>query len=733
MTGVSFANALRRQVTPLPVTTHATSSERGPSLASQGLLESPLQYATSQSSYAIRRAKNMLSRNIYNMLGGNQSKRRKTEYCFESTPAKSKGGSGRGRMKSRSATGNTPSSVLKDCQNLVGNESIEAEQNVATSLSMKIGRREYVNPIPNFLGNLSGTGTIRSEWNGMIRTGLDERAVHMTLFRHRLAATTTSGSSVVVDSASYPDASVVGDILLPVNPGSINVPVKDFGGAATDPFLQLNIQGSCYEHYSSGAPNAPQVSWAPLNRPDYEDMSWNLNHLKLAPPDKAWNSGSLAAGDADLGGSMNQLFAHDVKLGMLDKHRKLSQIEQNNVQGPVYDATTGFPTRSAPYKYDMVFNHGVAHYYFENKHSSGAKVEVIIYRHKKNHIAPTLASATVAGGLGTTNSTGYALTQLRLPIGVGYLNTKQKLLGTDSLNGRLPEPDDIFYNPNYPLLPKLKATVESNQPWAEVMRNVFVLPAGGRRAVDVQFPGDVYDPANVPISRQETTDDTLAQGIYPESSYGLWDHHTYAVVIAVNGTPQTRTVNQIGGNAWKAAGVADSDGICIPTQTTGTDPHYEWSDKHVIQPSDFLILDCHGESNVQYYCSYTEHISGCVYQKTKKKQIFVRGDAINPPHLGGTLVMSEPDTSGEPCFAGWYHGKTFDKVAQFRGVTIVPSTQTVRTTTENTARMQGVTEVITLDNSGTMESTSTVTAQSYADTGTQQNTSNSGASKGSHT
>merc|ERR1711900_102597 len=83
-------------------------------------------------------------------------------------------------------------------------------------------------------------------------------------------------------------------------------------------------------------------------------------------------------------------------------------------------------------------------------------------------------------------------------IGEGYVNTEMDKLGTDLLDGRTPASSDVTVLPQFPLLPELKKTIQSNLPFVEVMRNEFAMPAGSRRNVRIHLPGDIYDPADVP-------------------------------------------------------------------------------------------------------------------------------------------------------------------------------------------------------------------------------------------
>lgn len=586
---------------------------------------------------------------IADALAGSSGKRKRPQPVFETRPKAAGGGGGLKYM----STSTIPTSMLADPREYIGGADVQSSESTGISLRMNCGKRAYKDPIPSFLQNLSGNGTVRCEWNGIVTSKIDERKYFFTLFRHRFA--NTASLTISAGLSQQYQSTYNNMILTPVAPKLVIPMGSNNTSAAT-----AALDSGTYVHQQAC------TYLAPLNRPDYEDMSWNLNKLKLAPTtrrmDNVAQTQAVYSATIDSGTNPNLIFHRDNATLMQNAHRKCSSIEQNNCI-PANTSGAANTQFSAPYKYNMVFNYGVAHYNFLNKETTGCKVEVIVYKWKKGHAAPYNTSAWTTGASGTaffgltTTPTEY----LTDPVGIGWVDTKMKNFGTDDLTGRVPSPHDVKDKPYYPFCPKLRATKQSNQPWAEVMRNTFVLPAGGRRAVDVQFPGEIYDPANVPLETPPAPNVAApsAQGLYSTAYYSLLDKYTYGVMITVNGCPVSRNLRTDQKVALNTAGDPES---AVTKQNQ----------------SNFIVGDVADKANLQYYCVYTEHIGACQYQDTKAIQVYVNGDVKLPPTLSGTATAAiAPFTEPE---------------LYMEGVTILPVSKTVRaarTTTHTTATSAG--------------------------------------------
>jgi hypothetical protein len=258
------------------------------------------------------------------------------------------------------------------------------------------------------------------------------------------------------------------------------------------------------------------VYYAPYNKADLEDLSWNLNGLKMGGPD--WNE------------TTSITFAGNAPLWKDNDHARQSQIAANNArEGALPNPVTN---RIAPYKYNAVFNKGSVLYQFMNKGLGGAKVDLVIYRVKKT----SSASLNYDGAYLGTN-TGVPMDRITHSIGEGYMNHALAKGATDALGGRPPEADDISINPSFPFLPELRKTQQSQLPFAEVARQTFAMPSGSRREVNVVLPGAVYDPCNIPtaMSLLASTSDA-----YPQ----VFDEGTFCVVMSVSGQKCTQELTE---------------------------------------------------------------------------------------------------------------------------------------------------------------------------------------------
>lgn len=427
-------------------------------------------------------------------------------------------------------------------------------------LTMKTGKR--LGPLDHFgpfLGNLNQNGRVKTSWNGsFVSKKIDKRTVTMQVFRHRMSqtekiavGTTPADPTGNTSQGPYPgsldDASSipigVPKVLFPQNSSvPINhkymedVTLPDSGGVVTNAFSQ----------------HAPgDVAFCAINRPDLEDMSWNLNKLKLFP--------------LQYGLTTPPVSAKEVKPFELNMHRRQSVLQQNNFQ-KVLATNLGAeaPASSAslsPYVYKVVLRYGVITYELMNKNDTGCQVEFIVYKFKKtaNMSADPAVYASSTKSHGSADvSAYYPLNKLMDACGQGYLSTVGDDYATENLAGRHPEERDVYDNPNFPLFPTLKKTIASTQPFTEVMRNKFAMPSGSRRTMTINLPGEVYNPCSIrqtdvekpyPSTKDDDGNITLASQLVATTNWGdqlrshmipILDEYSYAVVLSVNGQKMTR-------------------------------------------------------------------------------------------------------------------------------------------------------------------------------------------------
>ncbi|AXH76505.1 MAG: putative capsid protein [Circoviridae sp.] len=544
------------------------------------------------------------------------------------------------------------------------------------TLNMKLGPKKYEDPIPNFLSNLSGRGSVSCQWGGILSSdnAVGQRNFFMTMFRHRLTGPCEAGETPSESAALAPANANTQSVPYAPNP-SANPYLPDVGdaNAVPNPALWTNTQldmsdyilypkapsqnlggtsgigsfKSMYHKHATGV-----TFWAPLNRADYEDMSWNLNKLKLGVngvvnntvakteqdpsgawywPDKSNTNDPIANQTNDIGANFSDLWSPQAALFKEDRHRKQSCIQINNVQNE-FGYLQGY--QNAPYKYNMCFNGGTIDYNFMNKEASPCKVTVVLYRVKKTHKLPALIAEGTSSSekLLTWADPYWNRDVLTKPIGDGYVQSNFTELGTDNLDGRTPEISDIWAKPQFPFLPELKRTIQSNLPYKEVMRNEFAMPSGAHRHVVVNLPGDIYDPSNIPLTATAKGWDYTTDGLpdepvnekeanqvpYNIDSQATMDSHSYMVVIACSGMVGTRFLS-------KNADYNPTDGVF---QDSYNEP----------VGSNF------GPFNLQYTCKYTEDVSGCLYKTGKKKKVYVNGKASELVFQSGIGVQPTIET-----------------------------------------------------------------------------------------
>ena len=458
--------------------------------------------------------------------------------------------------------------VLGDTQTLVGNSN---EPPISMRLS---SNAKTPNSALNMLSHMTGKGTVSSTWNGQITSTTDKRSYIIQHFRHRLH----DGVTALDYNMEYPTGA---KIMFPTAP-NFNIGGQDVTGQP----LHLHASG--------------EETFAPINRPAFEDMMWNLNRMKLS------STATLALtgygldipNDNNPGHYSNPIMTTQILDGDVpvtntlattsDKFKANSAIYKNNISSSSPISGTG-----TPYIYDAVFKKGTVEYQFMNKGEGPIEIEVIVYKTKKQGLAqlPTAYSAT---GLHSV---------LFDPIKQGYLEQRLAKFGTVNVKGRVPESADCVEYARFPFLPHTSKIKESQLAFREERRIKFVMQSGSRRPFTISLGGDVYDPATSP----NNTSQAAVGGAAVVVPY--LDNHSYSVVIATNGCVTSREV-----------------------------------------ANTAIAGDCHTESCLQYYCKYTESIAAASYRESKNNPIFVNGfmkdlgerlRAASVPNEGVVLVPQD--------------------------------------------------------------------------------------------
>lgn len=502
-------------------------------------------------------------------------------------------GNGKSVSVKNSSISNSSKRVMRDTTGeerpMIGSELIPSlATNRLPAVSLKIGKHlSGLDPITPFLKNLMQSAKASCQYGGRIKSTKSnsttnplnfqgERKVISQCFRHcwgdkNINSPTVNSATPPVSTDVYPD--VTGNTTL--GPGCYSVSLPPDG------VLQQTVSSPYWSH-AQGSNN-----FAMISRPDFEDMMWNLNKLKLVP--NAWGYQTPSTNIGQIVGGWNSathnpMFLRNVAAYQPNRHYRISTIMQNNTSD-VDLGTTSW--KESTYKYNSVFKHGTIKYDFKNTEMTGARVEVIVYKGKQGR-----TSSDNVEDFATTSdnnvAAGQPLANIATAIGQGYMNTVFDKVGTEQMGGREPTETDIYDNPTFPLLPELKKTKQSALRFKEVSRTAFSLTSGAQRTLEIVLPGDEYDPANIPTV---PISNTTAAGV---TGHAVLDEHSYTVVIAVCGVKMSRNVS---------------------TVETADD-----------KPTETIVGEIHCGFDVEYLCTYTESIGAAKYKDRPTITLF--NDAI---------------------------------------------------------------------------------------------------------
>lgn len=405
------------------------------------------------------------------------------------------------------------------------------------------------------------------------------------------------------------------------------------------------------------------VYYAPMNLADFEDVCFYNNKIpqfgNSAPPYSPANT------------------IDNTQSMMLDAHRANGLISSQNSSA---NATAVGPTPEI-FKYieelmpatatqdarppTSTFNQfkvnmlgGNVNYNFINKSPGPNQITVKVFKWKTTHVSPkpfTFSSfpadrvanrfyiQLAEAGANSSQSQKMAnygpagepvnclmIQKLLNQYGQAYLKQAQANVSLDSMGGKQPSQTDVWLDPKYPLLKKYKKYFAENLcDFSEHSTCSYVLPAGGRKTVNIALPSDHFNPAldavtasanaspaithgadwigslDYGLDKSEGAPDAMADGAFtanPGSHVGNvvptpyltpinpFSHHTYMVMIAVNGVPMTAKFSK---TPPKSA------------PPTGLNP---------ISPQDVHVGNEHSAAHVQCYANYSEKLGPMSYK-----------------------------------------------------------------------------------------------------------------------
>ncbi len=488
--------------------------------------------------------------------------------------------------------------------NCIGSQDLMVLDDVRSKpIQLKLGKAETDHKsIENMLKHIIGKGTVGNSWGGRMQFKMNERHRHYEFFRHRIASRWNETS---VGDGFYNE---LWPVLLPRQKSGITTTL----GTKT-------VSETGFHSFSDGASYI-----APLNRADYEDMSWNLNKMKLFPTistnvnldpstiDGVLNLAKPMAGTVPL--------TYDQFPLKIDDHNGCSALMANNLQSFGVEGATNQIKMigQTSYKYNMVFNQGKISYDFMNKDISPAVVEIIVYKVKKGVNMESWYNGFLTGVI-EPSTIGKQL--IENPISKAYVATSLDKIGTDQLNGRMPQEDDVVTNPRYPFLPVLRKQRGVDSSVKEYSRVKFALKSGARRECEIVLGGDIYDPAQVQqgqtpifaVTQADTVVSTTApyletsmqpfgEGYKEPADWPAMDNHSYIVCMSVQGVKMSAQFNNDIYN--KATGDIDGSADIPPP----------------------ILGDVYCGGDVQYYAKYEETLSAAAYKTPYTGNIYINGN-----------------------------------------------------------------------------------------------------------
>ena len=421
-----------------------------------------------------------------------------------------------------------------------------------TSLRVNCGNKEYPNQLQSFLDMCLGVSAkTRTSFAGRITAPQGVRTYHHELYRHNYSLNDSATASVYPSNIR--------------NAGRILTPETEKAFDPTGPGTAAGTVDTSFRDMSAGTTaTVGTVYYTNYNRTDLEDLSWNQQRIRLAEDDASLTTTPTTL---TIDASVPQLQA--------DIHRRW---------GAIANVNKSFTLEEKPMRglFKACINYGKISYNFMNKGEGGCEVTVIVSKFKKSHLMSS-------SGIDYLDH-DYPVKSSVDAIANGWLETMKANYSVQDFNGRDVHFTDVTTNPCFPFLPQLTKTRQADVDIKEVCRQNFAMPAGARRELTIDLPGEVFNPLDFPVSSASTT----------PNGRGILNNMTYCITIAVNGTKATRFVHHSSDNALQK----DEGG--------------------------YVVGDMHGPVNLQYYSTYQECVGPSIFTCPKKILLANEGGLMNP-------------------------------------------------------------------------------------------------------
>jgi hypothetical protein len=349
--------------------------------------------------------------------------------------------------------------------------------------------------------------------------------------------------------------------------------------------------------FESVSPGTPKVYYAGMNRSDLEDVSLQLNPMLLYRQGEVTDSAFLNEGRSVLVGDTGILQAPqdsargftNIRFGHVmfnGKHQhnnesllaKLNKLDDDplprtdNYQTPSVSSYAG--ALGTSFKYDAVLKRGGCRFLCVNRGGSGCNVDVHVFKLKKKHVGEVVTWENLVK-----------------PYTDAYIKRYYEIITADDFKGRDPNPEDVWNNPKFPLLPGSRHVNAEDQFLSRIATHSYYIPSQGRKSVNLAFPGERYDPADFV---------KVVDGVdtYPEQ-----DEFTYFCLLSTSGEKSNAMFSSKGELGTLTVSLSDvySGGITqavnfadyVYVSTLGGDPalptrypfFYEWFDYAIVGSS----------------------------------------------------------------------------------------------------------------------------------------------------
>jgi len=453
--------------------------------------------------------------------------------------------------------------------------------------------KTHADTLQAFLDMNTGSGTTRQQFNFRMASEVNVRHFHWQLYRHRCADPNAN-----IESLPYPAEFNV----LKTKVDSRNIVVTGAPNTnvavVQNPYQQM-INSYCYI--------------SEMNRADMEDISWDLNKGKkhisglhnISPPQLSFGHRKQSSLQANNNYFINPavLMNNDRQNGTVDELK----IDKNQ------------------FHYKANFFGGDLEYNFANKFNSGAHVEIIVFKIKKNaNFSPYGTDTAATAATDRQRNPYFAFTER---IKEGYVNKLRSQIGTDDFGGDDSLAEKTFTDPSTPFMQKTSYT--KALPFKEVYRQKFALCAGGRKQVKIHLPGVCYDPTKILYTDAGALGPLSADPVI-QNTYPLTKEPTGA-----NLSIDSEPYNNVNGYSWDPNNsmikTADqfSYTVCISCHgerlSLIVDPSLSFGEQSVHVAGDAFC-----KSDIMVQAQYTERIGAAVYSENKVQNVYTNGLVMKP-------------------------------------------------------------------------------------------------------